>query len=1387
MKHSQLVILTLPVFLQLYAFCHKTDTQPRRRGPNVCRGLSRGVEGADCCPGWKPRGVAGLCVTAVCKNGCEAGICVAPNVCRCPNGILQNRCQSRSRSQPDVYDRRMTPIQNDQPPPFEGCERMKCHQTCQVIHGYPQCTCMIGFLLREDGLTCQDVDECQNFDRPCQHDCRNTIGSFVCVCRHGYSLMDNGQTCRPVSDYSTSACGPGNKGESPCQTNFEIFDQSENVLPKPMGVGWSPCLSSDCLNPKEQLPSLVDPMGAGWSPCLSNGCLDPEEQQDLEFPEGFLEWLRTNQDIDKLSELPGGFSEWLGADSIDIPNFQDGGPEELQPCIGPGPNCSPQFPPDYLPCQLSPCSESELPELGDVVSGTKPFPMTNECGTGDTNCLQAPVECHGSSCHGYDLECHNGGCSEKPSPSVHSSVFWQKLKSQEENCNSKLSPASKFSSTISQSGKTDDIVAGLFDMTNSGGGQVSKEATRSFDSKHRNDPDVPYSYSQAKALLMSDTRADQDNDEGNHGNIRETSHVDSNKRRHHKTYPEEKVNPPTKQDGGLEMKIKIKNFKDGKKDFTETRTKSVAGRSDIFPERESMLADTVACRDDLCIESLISKSLLDLEDKDDIICPPGYHKTLNDGVTFCQPMGNDIAGHSDTNPCPEGQRLVETTTGNVCEDLDQHETCPDGYSSTEVNGEIKCIKKDLSLSKDRVRCPDGQILYHTLGESVCRLPKDIPVFCNLDEQAVDTMLGFVCVDVAVHIPTCVDSARLNRTTTGFECVLVGNEVSHVETKDQPCPVGSLRMQNEDSFICVPMTTEGVRCPEGHIAVESADGLVCQPSATPMPTCPAGLVQVETPVGILCRYKAPAHSEELLCQNGERLTITAGGFKCERETTAPPPRSLTKVACLSGQVLINTPQGATCGFTTDSEDTQETSPCPPGLVVIETEKGVMCQYRSVEKRIDQNPCPKLKILTQTRTGFVCHFIREDLGEKADDHVCSESQRLVQTKAALECVDAFESLLVCSQGMELMRENGRFLCRETSSPMRCAQGEILVVNEAGMRCLKAEGVGVDLCGEGYRMVSTSEGAVCRALKMKLDCPEGFVLVKTMGRMQCVSKKDSLQTAKTCADGYVPEADGEGYSCTLGKTDLLPCERDGGLCGELSDLYPEGSCIPDCSNDGVCLNGTCICPPGITGKACQDDVDECEGLPDRFCQNHCENSFGSYQCVCPDGHTLNADGRTCKEIECMRQCLNGGRCVRGECQCPQGFMGTLCQEDIDECARSPFLCEHVCRNTFGGYACICPPGSRLQPDRRTCRNTTCIPECKNGGQCVDHRCLCRRGYRGVVCQLDINECMEDQPCSHQCQNLPGSYRCQCPSGLVMEADQHTCHNATLATPSGGLRGTN
>ena len=40
------------------------------------------------------------------------------------------------------------------------------------------------------------------------------------------------------------------------------------------------------------------------------------------------------------------------------------------------------------------------------------------------------------------------------------------------------------------------------------------------------------------------------------------------------------------------------------------------------------------------------------------------------------------------------------------------------------------------------------------------------------------------------------------------------------------------------------------------------------------------------------------------------------------------------------------------------------------------------------------------------------------------------------------------------------------------------------------------------------------------------------------------------------------------------------------------------------------------------------------------------------------------------------------------------------------------------------------------------------------------------------DINECLDNSgTCSHICHNTQGSYHCECPTGYLLKADNHTC----------------
>lgn len=40
-----------------------------------------------------------------------------------------------------------------------------------------------------------------------------------------------------------------------------------------------------------------------------------------------------------------------------------------------------------------------------------------------------------------------------------------------------------------------------------------------------------------------------------------------------------------------------------------------------------------------------------------------------------------------------------------------------------------------------------------------------------------------------------------------------------------------------------------------------------------------------------------------------------------------------------------------------------------------------------------------------------------------------------------------------------------------------------------------------------------------------------------------------------------------------------------------------------------------------------------------------------------------------------------------------------DIDECENRD-ICQHECKNTFGSYQCICPPGYQLMLNGKTCQ---------------------------------------------------------------------------------------
>uniref|UniRef100_A0A672FJ44 Latent-transforming growth factor beta-binding protein 1 n=1 Tax=Salarias fasciatus TaxID=181472 RepID=A0A672FJ44_SALFA len=290
-------------------------------------------------------------------------------------------------------------------------------------------------------------------------------------------------------------------------------------------------------------------------------------------------------------------------------------------------------------------------------------------------------------------------------------------------------------------------------------------------------------------------------------------------------------------------------------------------------------------------------------------------------------------------------------------------------------------------------------------------------------------------------------------------------------------------------------------------------------------------------------------------------------------------------------------------------------------------------------------------------------------------------------------------------------------------------------------------------------------------------------------------------------------DGLACPSG---ICYNEAGGFSCGSCSGgfLAQDGRCVGTSGaqsflSDRLSGREESRISPGLTlFMVClPSDVDECQD--DQVCvRGHCQNTEGSFLCLCGPGFRASAAGDQCDDVdECVeeaRPCEDVGQCVNNvgsyTCSCPRGYRqvnGTSCR-DVDECLEEAELCSPHgrCLNSEGSYLCVCDGGFTASLDAPSCEDidecglneTLCGPHgfCEN--RLGSFRCLCDQGYQESPDQqgcVDVNECeLLSSVCGEaQCVNVDGSFLCVCPSGQDYNVMIAKCEPVPTGEPASSV----
>ncbi|XP_022241755.1 fibropellin-1-like [Limulus polyphemus] len=401
---------------------------------------------------------------------------------------------------------------------------------------------------------------------------------------------------------------------------------------------------------------------------------------------------------------------------------------------------------------------------------------------------------------------------------------------------------------------------------------------------------------------------------------------------------------------------------------------------------------------------------------------------------------------------------------------------------------------------------------------------------------------------------------------------------------------------------------------------------------------------------------------------------------------------------------------------------------------------------------------------------------DVNECGTPNFCGPNAVCVNSIGSYHCE--------CKSGYEKIRPTPESHCKDINECLLeippCGTNALCINRNSSYECVCPDHLQGDpevACVSPCAGIDCGSHAACRVNGREANCicDHGFTFDPTNITAGCIAFREPIcvwQSFEEKMNIYLKEISTKD-TIYLDVNECSNSHGPSGLCGQ----------------GAICTNALgsyqCVCPPGFTGDPFRycEDIDECDAKYGMSGQcgdrSMCENSLGSYSCSCYPGYTGNARLR-CQDInECSEVFGANGRCglsaictnTEGgfECRCPSGTAGDPFQECkvMIECIEdSACPGNAICMNQH----CFCPSPSFGNECQHPCDEIFCVDNAKCELDLFGHpNCVCAPGYTGQSNSLsgcvDINECDASDTCGRDavCRNIPGSYECICPQGLL------------------------